>query len=218
MIDEKVDIVILDDHGLVLEGLKSILEDMPQIASIHTTSSGEELKKLLKFKTFHIYILDIEFGGDINGFDLIRLIRAEDKKARIIVNTMHEEIWVVSKLMQCHANAIILKTSDTRQIKRAILAVMEGKAYYCPRFEKMRKKFLEKYGEKKNQDVPTPRELEVLKAISEGLSTGEISEKLYISENTVETYRKSLMLKFGAKNATDLVMKALANGYLTISI
>lgn len=218
MVNKKTEIAIVDDHGLVLEGLKSILNDMPQIGNVQTVFTGEELVRLLKTRTFDIYILDIELSG-MNGFDVIKEIRAKDKKAHIIINTMHEEIWIINKLIQSNVDSVILKTSDTEQIKNAIQAALDGKSYFCPRFEYIRHKLRHRPGTKLlNQDVPTPREQEVLEAISEGLSTGEISDKLCISENTVETYRKNLMLKFGAKNATDLVVKALASGYLTISI
>lgn len=218
MIDKKAEIVIVDDHGLVLEGLKSILNEMPQIGVVQTVFTGEEIVKLLKIKTFDIYILDVELSG-MSGFDVIREIRMKDKEARIIINTMHEEIWIINKLIQSEIDSVILKTSDTEEIKKAIVAALEGRHYCCPRFEYIRHKLQRKTGTKLlNQDLPTPREQEVLKAISEGLNTGEISERLCISENTVETYRKNLMLKFGAKNATDLVMKALASGHLVISI
>lgn len=217
MVNKKTEIAIVDDHGLVLEGLKSILNDMPQIGNVQTVFTGEELVRLLKTKTFDIYILDIELAG-MNGFDVIKEIRAKDKKAHIIINTMHEEIWIINKLIQSNVDSVILKTSDTEQIKNAIQAALDAKPYFCPRFEYIRHKLRHRPGAKLEPGYPHTQEQEVLKAISEGLSTGEISDKLCISENTVETYRKNLMLKFGAKNSTDLVVKALASGYLTISI
>ena len=218
MVDKKTEIAIVDDHGLVLEGLKSILNDMPQIGSVQAVFTGEELVRLLKTRTFDIYILDIELSG-MNGFDVIKEIRAKDKKAHIIINTMHEEIWIINKLIQSNVDSVILKTSDTEQIKNAIQAALDGKSYFCPRFEHIRHKLRHRPGSKLlNQDVPTPREREVLKAILfDGVENYNQGAPLVANAN--DSFAKSLvMLKFGAKNSTDLVVKALASGYLTISI
>ena len=145
MVDKKTEIAIVDDHGLVLEGLKSILNDMPQIGSVQAVFTGEELVRLLKTRTFDIYILDIELSG-MNGFDVIKEIRAKDKKAHIIINTMHEEIWIINKLIQSNVDSVILKTSDTEQIKNAIQAALDGKSYFCPRFEHIRHKLRHRPG------------------------------------------------------------------------
>lgn len=97
--------------------------------------------------------------------------------------------------------------------------VLKGKKYYCPQFQKLYKE-KDKIGHTPDtlDSAPTIRELDVLKAIAKGMSTHEISECLFISENTVEWHRKNLMVKFGAKNATDLVIKALSKGYLSIPL
>lgn len=218
MANKKTEVVIADSQGLVLEGLKSILINIPQIGNVQMVFTGEDLVRLLKNRTFDIYILDVELSG-MNGFDVIKKIRARDKKAHIIINTIHEEIWIINRLINNDVDSIVSKKSDTKHLKNAIQAVLESKPYFCPRIEYIRNELRRESGSKLlNQNVPTSRELEVLRAISKGLNTGEISDKLCISENTVETHRKNLMLKFGAKNSTDLVLKALARGYLTISI
>lgn len=211
-----INILLVDDHSLILQGIKKIVEKIPEVSQTDAVTSGEEALKLIGKKAYDIYILDIDLPG-ISGFDLIKLIREKYEDAKIIINTMHEEVWIINKLIKCEVNGIILKSSDAKEVEQAVKEVMNHNSYCCPRFEHIRRQL--RYGigsELHEDDVPTKRELEVLRAMAGGNSTSQISELLQISENTVETYRKRLMLKFDAKNAVDLVVKAVAKGWIAI--
>lgn len=213
-----LNVAIIDDHPLVLEGLKSLLSHTPGIGNIHTAQTGSQLKELMAQHAFQLYIIDLDLP-DIDGFLLIHQIKQKEPDAKILVSTMHEEIWIINKLKTPEIDAVVFKSSAGGYIEKAIQAVLKGKHYYCPRFQKLYK---EKEKVSKTTDTidtaPTIRELDVLKAIAKGMNTHEISECLFISENTVEWHRKNLMVKFGAKNATDLVIKALSKGYLSIPL
>lgn len=213
-----LNVAIIDDHPLVLEGLKSLLSHTTGIESIHTAQTGSQLKELMTQHSFQLYIIDLDLP-DIDGFILIHQIKQKEPDAKIIVSTMHEEIWIVNKLKSPDIDAVVFKSSAGNYIKKAIQAVLKGKTYYCPRFQQLYKE-KEKVSNTTDtfDSAPTIRELDVLKAIAKGMNTHEISECLFISENTVEWHRKNLMVKFGAKNATDLVIKALSKGYLSIPL
>lgn len=215
--EDKIDILLVDDHSLILDGIKRIIEQIPQIKNIFIASSGADASRLIEARDFDVYLLDIELP-DASGFDLITQIRSKDEQAKIIINTMHEQVWIINKLIKCEVNAIILKSSESYVVEQAIKHVMENRPYCCPRFDHISQKL--RYGKRTEipNDIPTKRELEVLKAISKGCSTSKIALMLEISENTVETYRKQLFLKFDAKNAIDLVMKAVAKGWITVDI
>ncbi len=132
---------------------------------------------------------------------------------------MHEEIWIVNKLKHPNINAVVFKSSGTEALREAVRAVMLDENYYCQRYQQLYKEKSRTEDETELPDMlPTSRELDVLKAIAQGMNTYEISRHLFISENTVEWHRKNLMLKFAARNATDLVIKALTKGYLTIPL
>ena len=204
----KFDIVLIDDHSLVLEGLKTLLRDIAGVNSVCTVTNGTELLSLIKSRIFHIYITDLELP-DIDGFELMHSIKENNPQAKVIVCTMHEEIWIVNKLRHPDINAVVFKSSGTEALREAVCAVMVDENYYCQRYQQL-------YKEKSRPDDES--ELDVLKAIAQGMSTHEISRHLFISENTVEWHRKNLMLKFAARNATDLVIKALTKGYLTIPL
>jgi len=208
-------ILLVDDHSLILQGISSIVKQIPEISVVHTAASGEEATRMISLMNFDIYILDIELP-DTSGFDLIKKIRDKDPEARIIINTMHEQVWIINKLIKCEVNAIILKSSDSTVVEQAVKNVLDDRSYCCPRFEHINRML--RNGKKNDipEDAPTKRELEVLKAISKGYSTLQIAKLLNISENTVETHRKQLFLKFGSRNAIDLVMKAVAKGWISI--
>lgn len=213
--EEKAEILLVDDHTLILEGMRRVLDCIPEVRVADAVTSGKEAMALIEKKDYDMYILDVNLP-DVSGMELIERLRERKRNARIIVNTLHEEIWTIHKLVNLKVNAVVLKSSDAREIENAVKAVLRGESYTCPRFRSIRLKIEEESVRACPKDLPTKRETEVLRAISKGDSTHEIAAKLQISENTVETFRKRLIQKFGAKNAIDLVMKAIAKGVIEI--
>ncbi len=207
-----MDILLVDDHSLILSGVGKIVEGIPGIGRIFTATSLTEADELIGPRNFDIYMIDIELP-DGDGFDLIKNIRAKDTGARIIINTMHEEVWTINRLVECQVDAIILKSSDAAVVEKAVKAVIDGRTYCCPRFEHISRR-LRNSGHQ--EDTPTKRELEVLRAIARGLNTTEIAAHMGISVNTVETYRKQLFLKLGVRNAVELTTKAMARGWVKV--
>ena len=214
MKNEKTAILLVDAHVLVLQGIKRVLEQIPGMSVCAAVTTLKEAGRLLQAGSFDLYIIDIVFP-DGNGFDLIDMIRKKDANARIIVNTMHEEIWVMNRLIDCHVNAIILNSSDVKDMEKALLSALNGETYYCPHFDVLRRKLRSRLClELLKEDIPTTRELEVLHAVAQGWNTTQIANQLSITENTVETFRKRLIQKFNAKNSIDLVMKAINQGWI----
>ncbi len=125
-------ILLVDDHDLILQGLKRIVEkSMPEIEQIYTASTGKEAMQLVDSQRFSLFLLDIELP-DMSGLKLIEYIRKRQPQARIMVNTMHEDIWVVRNLLQLHLVAILFKSIDAHQVVDAMRTVLSGKIYYWP--------------------------------------------------------------------------------------
>lgn len=212
--NRQIRVLLVDDHDLVLQGLKRILEfAVPEIKMICKASSGKEALSLIDIQPFELFLLDVELP-DISGIDLIASIRKKQPKARIMVNTMHEEIWFVRSLLQCNPDAILFKSIDSRQVIDAVHAVLQGKKYFCPYVERVRMQLRSQ--EKSCKNELTLRELDVLKLLSEGKSTQEIARELCVSANTVNTHRRHLMEKLDARNVVDLVVIAISRGIIPI--
>ncbi|MCD8182362.1 MAG: response regulator transcription factor [Bacteroides sp.] len=207
-------ILLVDDHDLVLQGLKRIVEcSLPEIKTVCTASSGQEALQLITSQRFNLFVLDMELP-DLSGLDIISRIREKDPQARIIVNTMHEEIWFIKNLIQCNVEGILFKSIDSTKIAEAIRLVLGGKTYYCPYAEHVRAQ-MRRSDEGRREEL-TQRELDVLKRISEGKNTQEIASELCVSTNTVDTHRRHLLEKLDAKNVADLIMTAISKGIIPI--
>lgn len=213
MKNNKPGVLLVDDHTLILQGIKFIVDNMPEIGEVCTASSAAEAMVLIENKTFDICLVDIELP-DSSGFELLEKIKDRCPKSRIIINTMHEETWMVKKMLQMRVDGVILKSADTDEIKDALTRVSKGEKYFCNGFDRIRKRLRCSIDVPDYRSLLTNRELDVLKAISSGMQTKEIAEILHVSVNTVETHRKSLFLKFEVRNAVELVLKAINNGII----
>lgn len=214
MKERDIRILLVDDHDLVLQGLKRIVEcSLPEIKNVCTASSGQEALQLITSQPFNLFVLDMELP-DMSGMDIIVRIREKDPQARIIVNTMHEEIWFIKNLIQCSVDGILFKSIDSTKIAEAIRRVLDGETYYCPYAEHVRAQM--KRSDEGRREELTLRELDVLKRISEGKNTQEIAQELCVSTNTVDTHRRHLMDKLDARNVADLIMTAISKGIIPI--
>ena len=214
MKERDIRILLVDDHDLVLQGLKRIVEcSLPEIKNVCTASSGQEALLLIASQRFNLFVLDMELP-DISGMDIIVRIREKDPQARIIVNTMHEEIWFIKNLIQCSVDGILFKSIDSTKIAEAIRRVLDGETYYCPYAEHVRAQM--KRSDEGRREELTLRELDVLKRISEGKNTQEIAQELCVSTKTVDTHRRHLMDKLDARNVADLIMTAISKGIIPI--
>lgn len=207
-------ILLVDDHDLVLQGLKRIVEcSLPEIKTVCTASSGQEALLHCASQRFDLFVLDMELP-DLSGLDIIVHIREKDPQARIIVNTMHEEIWFIKNLIKFEVNGILFKSVDSTRMAEAIRRVLNGGTYYCPYAEHVRAQM--RRSDEGPREELTLRELDVLKCISDGKSTREIARELCVSTNTVDTHRRHLLEKLGAQNVADLIMTAISKGIIPI--
>ena len=201
-----ITVAIVDDHEIVLEGFRSHVE-RSGVGEVAAFTTARQLLDNMEFRRYDVYIIDIELT-DMDAPTLIDRIRAVQPDAKIIINTMHEELWVVSRMTDKQVDGVVYKSGQLSQLTDAIRAVMEGRQFYCTKFKRSQQRL------QLQNDLPTPRELQVLEAIARGLSTKEIAHSLYISENTVENHRKSLFRKLQAHNMADLIVRSIASGYI----
>ena len=196
-----INVTIVDDHPIVLEGLKNLLSNREDIrVAGYFDNGGAALHSYAMLDT-NVLLLDINLP-DINGVELCRQIRKTDKDVRIIALSVHNERPVVKSMLQSGANGYILKNSVGQEIIQAIHKTMSGETYIC----NMTKEVLRNVDEGLTE-VPriTRREKEILSLISKGQTTPQIAEALFISTHTVETHRKNLMNKFDVNSMASVI-------------
>ena len=202
-------ILIADDHELILTSICNILveEFLIERECISMFTTSEQALDSIKKTDYDLYILDLEFHK-ISGFDLIKAIREKNEEARIIICTMHQEIWNVNRLLEMDINGLVLKKSANVYLKQAIEHVSKDEHFLCPKFKEIKEKS-QAYRRKALISPLTEREKEVLQYIADGHKSWEIGKILGISENAVEGHRKNLFLKLDVSNAVQLVRKAI---------
>lgn len=203
----QMEIAVVDDHDLIREGMKAVLINNGAIHMDLYSSSTDLIAAMDKGVKYNFYIIDLELP-DVDGFVLIEMIRARDKDAKIIVSTVHDEIWTLRRLLAKEVNGIVYKSGDGIEIIDAIAEIIEGKKYFCEEVKDSLRLAAD------NSMHPTARELEVLRQIAHGKTSREIAAAMFVSDNTVEAHRKALFTKLGAVNVADLIMKAINKGYL----
>jgi DNA-binding NarL/FixJ family response regulator len=204
----KINILIVDDHPLVLEGLKSVLANNPEIGDIGTAADALEAINYLKVNQVHIAFLDINLP-EISGIELCKKITTEYPTVKCIALTTFTERSYISRMIQNGALGYLLKSSSKEEIFEAIEKVYAGEYYMNVNLAD---------NEKKNSDKKAPyltlRETEVLKLIAEGLTNPQIAEKIFVSTLTVNSHRKSLLMKFDVPNTALLIKNASGFGLI----
>ena len=203
---ESVSVAIIDDHEVVLEGFRSYIVKSG-ITHVEAFCKALPLLDRIRSHPFDIYIIDVELP-DMDASELIDAIRALQPEAKNIINTMHEEMWVVSKMTEKKVDGVMYKSAQLDQLLEAIIAVVNGRQFFCTKFKKSQNRILA------HNTLLTRREQEVLMQIAKGLSTKEMSATLFISENTIETHRQNIFAKLKAHNMAELIIKAIAAGYI----
>jgi len=202
-------LAITDDHKMVLQGIKAMLKDTLQIKVVATyENAAETLKNIAKDKP-DVLLLDINLP-DINGIDLCKQLLKKHTDLKIIALTNFDDISFAKRILKNGAHGYLLKNTDKLEILEALKTVLSGELYIQ---KNIQRKILNQQVKKTNDNNLMPnltrREYDVLRAISEELTTKQISEKLFISPKTVETHRMNLMSKLGAKNSVGIIKIAM---------
>ncbi|WP_306641735.1 response regulator [Sanyastnella coralliicola] len=199
-------ILIVDDHHIILDGLKSLFAGMPEYDVIGYVDNAEEALRFIESVTIDLLITDIEMPGK-NGVWLIEKVRKSHPELKIVVLTMHHERPFIQSIMNLGVHGCLLKTASEIELKNAIEKVATEASAVFPSSSQL----TERKGASIKDVQLTERELQTLELITEGLSTKEIANKLHLSSRTVEKHRASLMLKTSAKNVAGLIRFAFEN-------
>ena len=216
MSDTAVRVIIADDHAMVREGIKSVLE-RAGFEVVGEASNGTEVLPLAERVQPDVAVLDISMPGE-TGLQAAAKLRQALPHIRVLILSMYDNSEYVLESVRAGAHGYLLKDGAAQELANAIRAVRDGEAYFSPavaaRLSAAVRGDIEREQRRSNLDLLTGREREVLAGIAKGLTNKEIASELGISHRTVETHRESLMKKLGIRTVAGLTKFSLEAGLL----
>jgi len=206
---KRIRLLIADDHVMFAQGLESLLHD--EFELLGTAGNGEELVEATLRLQPDVILVDISMPV-LNGFDAVRRIKEAGSQVKIIFLTMHDDATLVSEAFRCGASGYILKHSAGEELVNAIREVANGNNYVSPLVTNLPSEPLMAHAQKTSI---TPRQREVLKLISRGLTMKEIASQLNISTRTAETHKYEMMQTLGVETTADLIRYSLRLGLIS---
>lgn len=216
---EKIRIILVDDHSLVRDGIKSILQTEEQIEIVGEASNFDQLRVFLQNKKCDIVVLDISLP-DISGIKICSILKETHPEINVLILSMYINEEFIFNALQAGAKGYLPKNTNKRELLNAVKAINNGEEYFSNEIsEIILKSYVSKVQNKKKANTSeelSKREKEVLILFAEGLSNTEISDKLYISVRTVESHKNHIMQKLQLKNTVDLIKYAIKNKYVDL--
>jgi DNA-binding NarL/FixJ family response regulator len=212
----KHQILIVDDDGLLRDGLCALLNAEDDFAVIAAIGGGPEIISVHPQSNPEVILMDFEPAG-LRGADAVAALRHRWPQVPVLVLTFHREDQVLEAALRAGVDGYLLKTDARSELITALRAVIQRKRYISPSiFERVVSGYVRKstHAQQHEADGLSDRERAVMRAIAQGYRTREIAEQLSLSHKTIEKYRSTLMRKLGLRTATAVAAYAISNGYL----
>lgn len=205
MENRKINIAIVDDHPIVIEGLKMMLNSQPSFNIVETFTTGSDIINFIQSNKMDIIFLDITLP-DANGIELCREIKKIFPDISVIMFSNRSERSIIMQSIQNGASGYLLKNTSIQELVICIQGALSGDIVFCNETKQI-------ISRPSQNDLPIPRltkrEKQILQLVAQGKTSNMIAEELFLSPLTVDTHRKNLLQKFQAKNSTELVNQAI---------
>ncbi|MEI6852062.1 MAG: response regulator transcription factor [Bacteroidota bacterium] len=218
---EKIKIILVDDHQIVRDGIKALLNDAEDIDVISEAASYNELREKLKLQDPDIIVMDISLP-EISGLEITKMLSETYPNLKVLILSMYTGEDFIFNAIKAGAKGYLPKNTTRKEIIDAIHAVYNNNEYYS---ESISKVILKSYVQKaktadslpeRAEDKLSSREIEILKYFAGGMSNQEIADKLFISIRTVESHKNHIMQKLELKSTVDLIKYAIKNKIVDI--
>ncbi len=217
----EIKVFLSDDHTIVRDGLKVLLEAEKNISVVGQADNGRDAVQQVQKLEPDIVIMDIAMPG-LNGIEATQQILESCHSTRVIILSMHSSKEHIFRALQAGAQGYLLKESAGQEVVKAVHSVYSGKRYTS---ERITESVIDSYAQQNKSDSAkspldrlSSREREILQLVVEGKSSSEIAKTIYLSPKTVETYRSRLMQKLGVSDMPGLVKFAIQHGLTTTDI
>jgi DNA-binding NarL/FixJ family response regulator len=211
-------LLLVDDHELMRQGLRAILEGEQGVEVIGEATDGRSAVALARELSPDVVVMDIAMK-DMNGMEATRQIRAEAPRVKVVGLSSHADVRYVRAMLDAGACGYVLKADAFDNLRRAIDAASQGRSYLCPEVTQAVINHSARNpggpGDAQNGSL-SPREKEVLQLLAEGKSSPEIAKQLFLATSTVETHRRNIMRKIGIHSVADLTKYAIREGLTSL--
>ncbi len=209
----QIKVLLADDHQIIIDGLKSLLQNTGDIVMAGEANNGREALRLLNILKVDVVLMDIDMPM-MNGIEALKELKRTLPGIKVIILSMHQEAGMIKSLMAIGADGYILKSTSRDELIGAIRKVAGGQSYFSSEvtISLLNTPQNNLSSSKQPVEMLTDREEEILKLIAEGFSNKEIGTKLFISHRTVDTHRTNLMRKLNTNNIAGLISYAIKNG------
>lgn len=218
MTSDKIKVLIIDDHQLMIDGVKSILEGEEDVLFAGGAVNMEEGLAFLDSRQVDVILADINLPGR-SGIEVAREVKQNYPGVKVIALTMHEDMEMVRKMVEAGASGFLLKRANMNDVLDAIRTVAKGGKYLDREVQAMMMENIgnpEPTGSQPTEEANlTRRELEILSLVAKEYTNEQIAEKLFISERTVETHRRNIFSKTKTKSVIGLIKYAIRNGLIS---
>jgi len=213
--EEKIRVMIADDHSVVRQGIRIVLEQVEELEVVGEAGDGNEALQMARALSPNVILLDVTMPGR-TGLEVTRELREEGVEAGILILSMHDDPEYVLQAVRAGADGYVLKDVAPAELRKAIQTVHEGREYFAERVTHQLsvglRAELEREQRKSRLESLTARETEVLLLVADGLTNREIADRLDISPRTVETHRERLMTKLRIRTVAGLTRFVVEEG------
>jgi DNA-binding NarL/FixJ family response regulator len=210
-------ILLADDHAIVRDGLRSLLERQPDMTIVGEAEDGRETVRLAEEHSPDIVIMDIAMPN-MNGIEATRRIVAANPSAGVVILSMHQDESYVLRSLKAGARGYLLKDSIRGDVIEAIRSVAHGRSFLTKKVSKLLQedyvRQMERMGVEDSYDLLTAREREILQLVAEGRTNKEVANELNIGVTTVETHRTHILQKLGLHSVPELILYAVRKGII----
>jgi len=210
-----IKILIADDHRVLVDGLRALLQDVPEFEVVGIAQNGLDALEQLKSKKVDVALLDITMPV-MDGLEATVHIAKQFPLTKVLILSTHDDGGLVNSVLANGASGYVLKNTPGEQLIEHIRSVAEGNKVLSPHLTAQMIDFMQKGQPHPDSQSPkvTRREKEIIQLISKELTTKEIAEKLFLSTNTIVTHKRNLFVKFDVKNSVGLIKAALEMGII----
>ena len=205
-----MNILVVDDHELVRNGLSSIVSEEFSVKKLQEASNGMEAEKLVRSQNWNLVVMDMSMP-DKTGLDVLKQLRAEFNKVPVLILSIHPENQYALRVLRAGGNGYITKDCPRAELVKAMKTILNGKKYISADLAQNLASQFDDNSDKEQHELISDRELQVLKLIASGKTVSEIAAELSLSVPTISTYRSRLLEKMRMKNNAELALYAINN-------